>query len=89
MLKSKDAERFLAPLAPHVAAVRAVAIPGEANSLSAEAAAAHARSAGHRVQPAESPLAAVKELVAELARPSRLLICGSLYLAGKILAENG
>ncbi|MFI4985906.1 MAG: bifunctional folylpolyglutamate synthase/dihydrofolate synthase [Alphaproteobacteria bacterium] len=89
MLKSKDAQSFLTPLAPHATALRAVAIPGEANSLSAEAAASHARAAGHRAQPAESPLAAVTELVAELARPSRLLICGSLYLAGKVLAENG
>jgi len=36
-----------------------------------------------------SAFAAVRELAATLGRPSRLLICGSLYLAGKVLAENG
>ena len=84
MLNSKDAERFLAPLAPQCRGRARRRHPGRGQSLSAEAAAAHARAAGHRAQPAESPLAAVEELVAELARPSRVLICGSLYLAGKI-----
>jgi folylpolyglutamate synthase/dihydropteroate synthase len=31
----------------------------------------------------------VRAVAARLVRPSRLLICGSLYLAGKVLAENG
>ena len=89
MLKTKDAAHFLAPLARHGAALRAIAIPGEANSLSAEEACRLASAAGHRAAAAASPLAAVRELAATLGRPSRLLICGSLYLAGKILAENG
>ncbi len=35
------------------------------------------------------PLAAARDLAAALGRPSRLLIGGSLYLAGKVPAENG
>lgn len=89
MLKTKDARQFLEPLVPHAAALRAIAIPGEANSLSAETAAAAALAAGHKAAPAASALDAVEALVRELKRPSRILVCGSLYLAGKILAENG
>jgi dihydrofolate synthase/folylpolyglutamate synthase len=37
---------------------------------------------------AESALAAVEEIVARVPR-ARILICGSLYLAGGILRENG
>ena len=89
MLKTKDAVHFLAALASHAAATRTIAIPSEANSLSAEEACRLASSAGHRAVASAGPLAAVRELVAILGRPSRLLICGSLYLAGKVLAENG
>ena len=89
MLKTKDAAHFLAPLARDAAALRAIAIPGEANSLSAQEACRFASAAGHRAAAAGSLLAAVRELAATLRRPSRLLICGSLYLAGKVLAENG
>ncbi|MFI4987919.1 MAG: bifunctional folylpolyglutamate synthase/dihydrofolate synthase, partial [Alphaproteobacteria bacterium] len=72
------------------AALRAVAIAGEKNSMTADAAAAHARAVGHRsAATAGSVLAAVRELTAVLAQPSRILICGSLYLAGRVLAENG
>jgi len=89
MLKTKDARQFLAPLAPYAAALRAVGIPGEAASLSAEEALAHARASGHEAAAAASVAEATAELVRVLARPSRILICGSLYLAGKVLAENG
>jgi len=89
MLKTKDAAHFLAPLAPYSTALRAVTIPGEVNSLPAEEACAYARAAGHRAEVADTVDAAVRELVATLDRPSRILICGSLYLAGKVLAENG
>ncbi|HUI16533.1 MAG TPA: folylpolyglutamate synthase/dihydrofolate synthase family protein, partial [Alphaproteobacteria bacterium] len=66
MLKTKDARQFLAPLAPHAAALRAVAIAGEAASLPAEAAAEAARAAGLKAEPAASPAAAVAALVAAL-----------------------
>jgi dihydrofolate synthase/folylpolyglutamate synthase len=79
----------LNPLAPHVHRLRAVAIPGDAVSLSADAAAAAARQAG--IGDA-APAASVMEALAALAtpgQPRRILICGSLYLAGAVLAENG
>lgn len=87
MLNTKAAEDFLRPLAPHVAAARTVAVPGEPASLSAEAAAGHARATGMRATPCGSVREAVGDLVRSAA-PGRILICGSLYLAGRVLAEN-
>ncbi len=85
MLKTHDAKAFLAPLAPHVAAFAAIAIPGEANSFSAEEAADAAHAAGIPAS-AHPTIAAAIDAVA---RPNtRILICGSLYLAGRVLAEN-
>ena len=87
-LNTHDARGFLKALASHAADVGTVAIPGEANSLSAEDAAAAARAAGI---PAESyaNVAAAVSAAAAKPGPSRILICGSLYLAGTVLAENG
>ncbi len=89
MLNTKDIDGCLAPLAPVLAALRGVTIPGEANALPAEAVIAAALGQGIRdAAPAESVAAAVAEMAARPG-PIRLVICGSLYLAGKILAENG
>ena len=88
MLNTKAAAEFLRPVAPLAETLHAVAIPGEAASLSAEAAAAAATRAGR----AAAPSPGVTQAVTEIARrdgPARLLICGSLYLAGTILAEHG
>ncbi len=89
MLETKDAGAFLRPLAPFAASLRTVAIPGAAASLSAAALAATARSAGFEDA---APAGSVAEAVAgQAARPgpAQVLICGSLYLAGAVLAENG
>ncbi|WP_205944425.1 bifunctional folylpolyglutamate synthase/dihydrofolate synthase [Pelagibius litoralis] len=89
MLNTKGAEGFLRPLAPLAANLQAVTIPGEAASLSAEAAAQHAATAGFEAVPATSVTEALSAIVAAAQAPGRILICGSLYLAGKILADNG
>jgi len=86
MLATHDAQAFLAPLAPFVRGLRAVAIPGEANARPAEELAATARALGIDAAP-EADLAAA---VTSAAVPGgRTLICGSLYLAGRVLAQNG
>ncbi len=85
MLASKDSHGFLEPLAPRVRRLAAVTIPGEANALPAAQVAAVAAAAGIQAQPATS----LGEAVSALASADRLLICGSLYLAGAVLAENG
>lgn len=88
MLNTKDIGGYLRPLAAHAASLTAVSIPGEANTLSAEQTEAAAHAAGLAATTAPSVMAAVQRIVA--ADPgARILICGSLYLAGSILRENG
>jgi dihydrofolate synthase/folylpolyglutamate synthase len=94
MLSNKDALGFLRAfngLARHVVTV---AIPGEANSLGAGALYDAARRAGIDSAPAEDLDDAMLQVTAwtrldDQETPPRILICGSLYLAGKVLAENG
>lgn len=88
MMNTKDAAGFIAPLAKHARALWAVAIPGEKNALPAEAIAAAATSVGLQAQTADSVLAAIRAIPAHGGN-GRALICGSLYFAGKVLAENG
>ena len=92
MLDNKDRAGFLKPLADYVRAARAVAIPGEAASLSAEQAAEGARAVHIRAAPASGMDAAVADIVAsaraEGVGAARILICGSLYLAGAVLARH-
>ena len=64
-------------------------IPGEQNPLQAEAIATAARSVGMKAATAPSVAAALACLILDLDSDSgRVLICGSLHLAGIVLAEN-
>ncbi len=88
MLNTKDVGGYMRPLAGVASSLTALSIPDEANTLPAETTAAAAQAAGLDATTAESALAAVQALAA--AHPgARLLICGSLYLAGGVLRENG
>jgi dihydrofolate synthase/folylpolyglutamate synthase len=88
MLDSKSVEEFLRPLAPLEPSVVGVAIPGEPASLSAEHIAATAAEAGLPARAADSVAAALRLIVEQCdsGTPPRVLICGSLYLAGRVLA---
>ncbi|MEZ5648743.1 MAG: folylpolyglutamate synthase/dihydrofolate synthase family protein [Alphaproteobacteria bacterium] len=89
MLNTKDPRGFLAPLVGKAVSLHAVSIPGEANTFPAAATAAAGRDAGHqRVFEAESPATALTTIKAMEAGPAQILICGSLYLAGRVLVEN-
>lgn len=88
MLRTKDAAGYLRPLAEVAASLTAVAIPGETATLTAEETAAASRAAGIETFLADSPHDAVRR-IAETAPGARILICGSLYLAGHVLRENG
>jgi len=88
MMNTKDAAGFIAPLAKHARALWAVTIAREKNALPAEAIAAAAASVGLRAQTAGSVLAAIRDIPVQDGN-GRVLICGSLYFAGKVLAENG
>jgi dihydrofolate synthase/folylpolyglutamate synthase len=88
MLDTKDSQGFFAPLAPRVRRMKGVAIPGEAHSRTADAVCAAAQAEGLAAEPAESVATAVADLTGK-GNVGRVLICGSLYLAGTVLAENG
>ncbi|MFV1636479.1 MULTISPECIES: bifunctional folylpolyglutamate synthase/dihydrofolate synthase [Phaeobacter] len=88
MLNTKDVRGYMAPLAPHVASLTAISIPDEVNTLSAEETEAAAKSVGIEAGTADSTMAALEAIVAKDPQ-ARVLICGSLYLAGHILRENG
>ena len=94
MLANKDNIGFFSAFRGLVRHVVTVAIPGEAGSLGPGALYDRARAAGLEASPAEDLDDAMLQ-VAAMARmddedtPPRILICGSLYLAGTILAENG
>jgi dihydrofolate synthase/folylpolyglutamate synthase len=90
MLTSKDPLAFLRPLAPLAEDLSAVGVPGDHSSIAVPDAVGFARQAGLPAEGYESPAAALAALVARHgAAPRRILICGSLYLAGMVLAENG
>ena len=94
MLKTKDAVGFLSAfrgLARHVVTVE---VPREAASLGAGALYDLSRQAGLDAAPAEDMEDAMLQLQAWARAhpkepPPRILICGSLYLAGQVLRENG
>ena len=88
MLRTKDAAGFLRPLAVAAESLRAVDIPGEAATLTAAETASAARAAGLDAQECTSVATALAAIIAE-DPGGRVLICGSLYLAGQILRENG
>ncbi|MGR3815066.1 MAG: bifunctional folylpolyglutamate synthase/dihydrofolate synthase [Cognatishimia activa] len=88
MLNTKDVSGYLRPLATQAASLTAVSIPGEANTLSAADTAAAAESVDLTALEAASVQAALDAILAK-APDARVLICGSLYLAGNILRENG
>jgi len=88
MLNTKDVSGFMAPLAVHARQLYAVSIPGEAATLSAQATAEAARAVGIDAVEGKSVLDALQDIAAK-DPAAQVLICGSLYLAGNILCENG
>lgn len=88
MLNTKDVTGYLAPLAAQAQSLTAVSIPGEAATLSAEDTAAAAARVNLTATTADGVSEALKSIT-DKDPQARVLICGSLYLAGNILRENG
>ncbi len=88
MLDSKDIRGFLATLNGIADRFYGIAIPNEAASLPATHVAGLAAEVGMRSSASAGPLTAVGQIRAECT-DARILICGSLYLAGHILQTNG
>ncbi|HEY0224687.1 MAG TPA: folylpolyglutamate synthase/dihydrofolate synthase family protein [Pseudolabrys sp.] len=90
MLASKDCAGFLGNFTGLARKLIAVPVPGADKSLSAEAVAEAARAIGITASSRDNlagALEAVRKL--DLDPPPRILITGSLYLAGEVLRMNG
>jgi dihydrofolate synthase/folylpolyglutamate synthase len=84
MKDSKDAVGFLRPLLPRAATLWAVAEPGQHSALPVEAIIA---ASGGAARPGPH----IADALAAIARepgPGRVLICGTLYLAGEVLKQS-
>jgi dihydrofolate synthase / folylpolyglutamate synthase len=89
MMETKDAHAFIAPFKELVERVYTVPIPNEPNAFDAEALAEIAKAEGFDVVPTASVPDALTRSRAALDGPGRVLICGSLYLAGHVLKLHG
>ncbi len=90
MMANKDAGGFLANFAGQTRHIIAVPIPGEDKAMAPDRLADAARQLGMRVEIADGIEAALTSLARlAYATPPRILIAGSLYLAGHVLALNG
>ena len=90
MMANKDPGAFLANFAGLTRHIIAVQIPGRDNAMPPDRLADAARQLGMRVETAvsiEAALSSLARLVYEMA--PRILITGSLYLAGHVLSVNG
>lgn len=88
MLNTKDARGYFAPLAEVATSLTGISIPGEANTLSAGDTAMAASDVGIAASEAEDVTQALATILTQDPH-ARVLICGSLYLAGAVLRENG
>jgi dihydrofolate synthase/folylpolyglutamate synthase len=87
-LSARDPAGFLSPLVPYAAYLYAIPIEGEETTLPAADGAAAAIASGFAASEKPSLAAALDTIGEEAPVPGRVLICGSLYLAGAALAEN-
>ncbi|MGE0409216.1 MAG: folylpolyglutamate synthase/dihydrofolate synthase family protein [Amphiplicatus sp.] len=88
MQQTKDAEGFFAAFASMAASAFTVKADHEGAASAAHVAAAAER-AGIPAYPCASLAEAVRLALGNGRTPMRVLICGSLYLAGEVLKENG
>jgi dihydrofolate synthase / folylpolyglutamate synthase len=88
MLNTKDVTGYLAPLARQAASLTAVSIPDEVNTLPASETEAAAKAVGLQASSATNTSEALAAILGQDPQ-ARVLICGSLYLAGHILRDNG
>ena len=87
MLNTKDVAGYMRPLASVAQGLYGVSIPGELNTLKAEETAAFAAAQGLADQASDNLEQAISQITAT-EPAARILICGSLYLAGAVLREH-
>lgn len=89
MLNTRPPADFVRPLAPFVRRLAAVTIPDQAASATPEDIVAAAHELGMSCETNASVGEAVTRLSSGAAQPGRILVCGSLYLVGDVLATAG
>ena len=89
MLRTKDASAFFEPFAGLARQVVAIPIPEQEKSYDTVSLASSAAEAGTFASVAPDLETAVREIEAMAGEPARILICGSLYLAGHVLKLDG
>jgi dihydrofolate synthase/folylpolyglutamate synthase len=85
MKDNKDAVGFLQPLIPHATTLWAVAEPEQHSALPVESIIAASGGVARRGSRVVDALRAIPRD----GRPARVLICGTLYLAGEVLKQDG
>ena len=85
MKQAKDSAEFLRPLVPFAATLWAVAEPGQHLAMPVPAIVA---ASGGVARPGPT-VAAALEKIPKAGPPARVVICGSLYLAGEVLKLDG
>jgi dihydrofolate synthase / folylpolyglutamate synthase len=88
MLNTKDIGSFIGCFAGIASRVVTITIPDEENAVPAETLAESARDHGLAAETAANLEAALRQASLTVPAP-RILICGSLYLAGRVLAAHG
>lgn len=88
MMEGKDPKTFLAPFAGLATRIIAVPVPDQENGLPAEQVASAAAAAGLRAAVAADLPGALRRIRRETETAVRILITGSLYLAGHVLSEH-
>lgn len=89
MINTKDVVGYMRPLVAQAQSLTAVTIPEEPNAVPAETIEADARLAGFTTTSATRSVQEALDRIAAQDPRARVLICGSLYLAGQVLRENG
>ena len=87
MLNTKDVAGYMQPLLSQSKRLYGVSIPGEAATMTAKETVDVAIDIGFEASVSENVESAIKEIIKQ-DQNARILICGSLYLAGNILQKN-
>ena len=91
MLNTKDVHGYLDSFSGLARRIYCLSIPGESATLSSEELRAASEDVGLDAVEVENAAEAMRLISGEedaARRPPRILICGSLYLAGRVLREN-
>ncbi|MAZ98455.1 MAG: bifunctional folylpolyglutamate synthase/dihydrofolate synthase [Rhodospirillaceae bacterium] len=87
-LSNREIKALLQPFINIIDLVQTVKIPEQANSASRELVAHTAKSMGFHANPADTVTKAIKNIISLSTGKRLILIYGSLYLSGSVLADN-